>query len=123
MDTQQNWWCLDEEDLAGLSPRRARDLVVECLLRAQGDAYHQPGMCLERETGERELRVTVVMAVRLKFADLGLSWDDPKPEDIIAVMRAIAGDTLVWGTQEAIVQHQAEQLRRIEEALQGDPIS
>lgn len=104
-----------------MTPVKARDLLVECLVQIShgGAARPRRKSTPHVDLREREVRATTVSAVKLHFADLDLNWDDPTHQCVAVVARAIAEDVHYWGAPAELVGHQKAQLTRIAEELES----
>lgn len=113
---QDGLWRVSEDELGDLTPVRARDLIIECFFRAQHHArrFSSP---LQTEVHDRELRETMRVALRFRFEDLGLDFDNPSPDCIGIIASELARDAELWGTPAHVVEHHIGELRRIEACL------
>lgn len=117
MSRQQDaLWRVSEEELGDMSPVRARDLIIECFLRAQS---HLIRPASEQYAGirDRELRETMCAALRLRFEDLGLDFDNPTADCIETISAELSREAEIWGTPPDVVGHHIAELRRIGSCL------
>jgi hypothetical protein len=117
MSSSEALWSVSDSDLADLDPVKARDLLVECFLQAQGGTFKRAGAALDLQRDQDELRKTVEAAIRLKFKDLGCDFSDPGADDISKVADALAREARAWGTPEHVVEHHIDQMRVIRDHL------
>lgn len=117
MSAGSTLWRVSDTDLADLDALRARDLLVECMFRAQRGNFKREATSLDAGRHEEELRNTVRAAIRLKFKDLGCDYEQPTTRDISRVAQVLASETRAWGTPEDVVEHHIDQMRIIEQRL------
>ncbi len=98
----------DLEEFDTLSPRAARELLVDRLTSAQFARMAPASAPIHHEVGEREVRATVVETVRLLFGGLGLEWGSPTPQCLVTAIRYLAEHPHEWGLADpAAAQHLA----------------
>lgn len=110
-------WRVEESDLVGLTPERARDLLIQCFYEAQADGHCPEGGAHSREVYEEEMRRTIMDVIRLSFEDLGLDYDRPTPEcidKVVECLRAIADQT---GTPRRVIEHHLLEFAKVQRAL------
>jgi len=107
-------WKLTEDNLADLTPQRARDLVVECFYFAQHETLARTRMKLGAGHGdEASMRASVAMAVRLAFKEAGGDYERPTAVTLADAIAVLARKAEAWGTPEDIVRHHHEQIVRM----------
>lgn len=84
-------------DGVSVSPRVARDLLVERLTAAQFAGFAPAAAAVHREIGEREIRATVIRTMRLLFEGLGLDWRSPTSACLVTAIRHMAECPREWG--------------------------
>jgi hypothetical protein len=106
-----------EEALVGLTPRRARDLVVQCFFNAQMETFKRAATRLGADTSEDQLRRTVEGAVRLAFRSTKGDFENPTRDSLMAAVMDLAGKASAMGTPHDIIEHHKQQLERVFDVL------
>ncbi|MER2561640.1 MAG: hypothetical protein ABTQ32_13015 [Myxococcaceae bacterium] len=109
------------EDLVGLTPVRARDLVVKCFLNAQLETFKRAATRLGSNTSVEQLQRTVEGAVWLAFRSTKGDFEHPTKETLMAAVMDLAGKAAAMGTPHDIVEHHKQQLARVFEVLEQGP--
>ncbi len=105
-------WKLSESDLYGLTPLRVRDLMVDCFIEAQRDTFSKAGHVLHQDTEDSEVSGTISTVVRMKFSDLGLSWDQPTPSCLRKVADELAREARAYGTPDDVIAYHHSEITR-----------
>jgi hypothetical protein len=63
------------------------------------------------------MRDTVADAIRLKFIELGIDWEEPTPDCISRAVDALVCEADAWGVSSEILGHHVGQMRKIQYAL------
>lgn len=113
-------WRVGESDLRGLTPIKARDLLVDCYATAQMDKFRRTGEELKLKLTDEELRMSVELQVRTKFDDLRLDFEAPTKASLERVLAELAWDAAQWGTPTEIVEYHVGQVHRILAELPED---
>jgi hypothetical protein len=110
-------WTVPPESLVGLTPSRARDLIVRCFLEAQKETFARAGERLGRSVSDAALEGNVIGAVRLAFRESGDEYDRPTLESLTRVVDVLARKAGSWGTPEDVILHHKGQIGRVLRAL------
>jgi len=113
-------WELPAAALVGLTPVKARDLVVECFHFAQSETLARA----KRRLGaggvdDASIRTTVVGAIRATFHEVGGDYDAPTAPTLRAVVDLLAQRAEGWGTPAEVVRHHHQLIRAMLERLPG----
>lgn len=106
-----------DEDLVDLTPRRARDLVVQCFFNAQVETFRRAATKLGAGASQEQLQRTVEGAVRLAFRSTKGDFEHPTKESLMAAVMDLAGKASAMGTPHDIIEHHKQQLGRVFEVL------
>lgn len=106
-----------DEDLVGLTPRRARDLVVQCFFNAQLETFKRAATKMGAGASPDQLKRTVEGAVRLAFRSTKGDFENPTIESLGAAVMDLAGKAAAMGTPHDIIDHHKQQLGRVFEVL------
>ncbi|MBM4781135.1 MAG: hypothetical protein GQE15_25875 [Archangiaceae bacterium] len=106
-----------EEELVDLTPRRARDLVVQCFFNAQVETFKRAATKLGSSSSPEQLQRTVEGAVRLAFRSTKGDFENPTKETLMAAVMDLANKAAAMGTPHDIIEHHKQQLGRVFEVL------
>jgi hypothetical protein len=110
----ESCWTMSELELEGLTPLRARDLVVECFYYAQHETLARTRLRLGvGHLDEASIRASVTGAVRLAFKEAGGDYEHPTAGSLAGAIDVLARKAESWGTPEDIVRHHREQIERM----------
>lgn len=112
-------WTVGPDDLAGIDPARARDLLVECFYDAQRATFARSKQKLGKDVSEETLRRSVKAAVRVAFEQAGGDYDQPTRASVEAAVAALAKSAASWGTPAPVIEHHRRQAEKILGALEG----
>ncbi|MDP2183183.1 MAG: hypothetical protein Q8K99_11530 [Actinomycetota bacterium] len=118
--SQDALWRVSEDELRDMNPVRARDLIIECFFRTQSQALRVSSE-RHRDVRDRELRDTMCVALRLRFEDLGLDFENPTADCIGTIADELTREAEIWGTPVHVLEHHIGELRKIESCLRGGP--
>ncbi len=108
------WECKDDCDPAGMTPLKARDLIIRCFFEAQKEAFARSKKNLgDKKTSDAELQRTVESVVKLTFNETGCNFDNPSKEDLGKAIQALAKKSSMWGTPADIIDYHKGQITRI----------
>lgn len=108
---------ISDEELVGLDPMRARDLVVRCFYNAQRETLSRAATRLGSEAGDADLRRVVEGAVRLSFRSTQGDFERPTKAPLAAAVESLAEKAASMGTPRDIIEHHRKQLGRLFAAL------
>lgn len=104
-------WKLPQPELVGLTPARARDLLVECFFFAQHETLARAKQKLgAKGIDDASLRANIVGAVRLAFKESGGDYDQPTRASLGEAVAVLARKAESWGTPPDIIQHHRDQV-------------
>jgi len=104
-------WKLPAADLVGLTPRKARDLMVECFYFAQHETLARTKQRLgAKGVDDAAVRDSVVGVIRAAFREVGGSFDEPTGTALAAVADLMARRAEGWGTPPDVVRHHHDQV-------------
>ncbi len=111
-------WSLSKDDLKGLNPVKARDLIIKCFFEAQKETFAS----VKRELGvtptDESIMDSVTSAVRVAFKKAKGSFDNPTKEDLSKVVQILARKASSWGTPPDIIEHHKNQIMTVLKILE-----
>ena len=111
-------WSISESELVGLTPERARDLVVDCFYFAQHQTFARSRLKVgATHLDEASLRSNVLSAVKLAFGESGGDFEHPSLESLQAAIAVLARKAEAWGTPPDIIRHHSQQVKRMFERM------
>ncbi len=113
----QPTWKLEPDALAGLTPEKARDLMIECFLVAQEETFIKTRERLHMATNADELGRTLASVVRMAFRDLGHDFERPTAEALEDVADHLARQAVQFGTPGDVVRHHRAEFSKVTGAL------
>ncbi|MBI4684913.1 MAG: hypothetical protein HY755_06915 [Nitrospirae bacterium] len=111
-------WSLEEDDLADLSPAKARDLIIKCFYESQKETFLSARRQLGVRSSDEDIHASVVAGVQLAFRETGGDFEHPTREGLMKVVDVLAKKSSSWGTPPDIIQHHICQIRKIVDRLQ-----
>jgi hypothetical protein len=112
-------WRLDDSSLEGLTPVRARDLIVTCFFQAQKEAYAEAKGDLGLSRDDQSVMESVETSIRMAFRQVGGDWDHPTRDELCQLIDLLARKSATFGTPEEIVRHHRGQIQRVLDRLPG----
>jgi hypothetical protein len=103
-------WEIAEEELRELTPRKARELIVECFFHSQRETYQLRG---QQPPPDEELRERAQAVLRLAFREIGGSYEEPTVEDLYRAVEALCKKAHAWGTPPEILEHHRAQVLKV----------
>ena len=104
-------WFISEADMANLSPRKARDLIVDCFFEAQRETFARAKeKAGSSDTAPESIRTMVAAGVRTAFKEAGDDYDDPTVESLERAVAVLARRAAAWGTPTDIIEHHGAQI-------------
>ena len=108
---------LTAEELAGLNPLGARDLVVRCFCAAQYETLARASQSLSAVPSEASLQKMMVGVVRLAFRAVNADFERPTRAALMEVVGQLATQAAAMGTPPDVIAHHREQLGKVFAAL------
>jgi len=115
-------WVVPATDLVGLTPEKARELIVRCFLEAQKETFARARERLGQTPTEATLLASVEGAVRLAFRESGGDFDRPTAQSLEKVVEVLARKAGSWGTPEDVIHHHKGQIGRVLSVLAGGAV-
>ena len=106
-------WKLGPDDLANLTPVKARDLVTRCLLEAQRETFAQNEQRLGHRAEDKDLVNIVEGMVRLAFREGKQDYDNPTRQGLMQVVETLGRKSAGWGTPAEIIEYHKQQIGRV----------
>jgi len=111
-------WSVTGEMLAGMTPAKARDALVDCFFHAQMETYR----CVKKVRGEETTDEAVLAAVKdgvmMAFREVGGDFEAPTRDKLIQAVEFMAKMAPVWGTPEHIVERHKGEMMKVLDALE-----
>ncbi|TLM76079.1 MAG: hypothetical protein FDZ70_06855 [Actinobacteria bacterium] len=117
MSDHTDSWRVDEAALDGVTPLRARDLLVDCFFSAQNAAHARTKHVPHSDISRAEVRKTVEVLIRAKFRELGCDWEDPTAADLHKVALSLAVEAASWGTPPETIERAMAELRKVQQRM------
>jgi hypothetical protein len=105
----QRWTCLPS-DLVDLTPRRARDLVVECFFQAQHEMMERGQVAMGLDVDPVAIRMGAESAVRMAFASTGGDFENPDKAGLERAVKSLTEMAGTFGTPADIIDHHEQQI-------------
>ena len=105
----QRWSCLPS-DLVDLTPKRARDLIVECFFQAQHEMMEQNQAAMGLDADPVAIRMGAEGAIRMAFASTGGDFENPDKASLERAVKALAEMASTFGTPADIIHHHQQQI-------------
>lgn len=103
--SQFNRWAPSRQDLQGLDPFKARDLIMNCFFEAQRETIARAKKSLNLRADAGSIKDSVGAAVRSAFREVGEDFDRPSKTALQKVVRVLAARSASWGTPPDIVEY------------------
>lgn len=110
-------WFVSDDDLKGLTPHRARDIIIKCFFEAQKETFARVKEILGRKVSDEEILESVTNAVKLVFREFNASFENPSKNDLLKVVEGLAKKSASWGTPQDIIDHHKSQIEKVLRAL------
>ncbi len=110
MCAQYERWSCSPSDLAGLTPKRARDLVVECFFQAQHETMERSNVSMGLNADPEAIRMGAEGAVRMAFARTGGDFASPDKRGLQRAVESLLDTASTFGTPADITQHHEQQM-------------
>ena len=110
-------WVIQEKDLEGLTPLKARDLIIRCFFEAQKETLARVKQTLGRETSDEEIQKSVVNLIKLTFKEVGGSYENPTKKGLGNLVQSLAQKSSAWGTPNDIIEHHKGEITKVLKVL------
>ncbi len=110
-------WKVNEEDLANLTPAKARDLIIKCFFEAQAETISRAKQDLGKTASLDEVMKSVESIIRLTFKEVGCNFENPSKMELGKVVETLAKKADAWGTPPDIIEHHKGQIMNILKVL------
>lgn len=112
----KRWYCVPSE-LIGLTPERARDLIVECFFQAQREALERSCAGTGLDADLSAVRAEAEGAVRDALARTGGDFDAPDKASLDRAVESLLQKAGAMGTPADIMRHHEQQIAMMLEGL------
>lgn len=116
-------WFLSHKDLLGLTPLKARELIVKCFFTAQKEIFENARKKKGIPFTDEDIKTTVTAAIRSVFVQIGADFDNPTEESLLKVVETLTVYAKSWRTPQDIIDHHKTQIKKILAALKNTPTS
>lgn len=106
-------WHLQDDDLTGLNPVKARDLIVKCFFEAQKETFARIKQDMGGSTSDKDLMNNVVASIKMVFREVGTDYENPTKEGIIKAVETLAKKAGSWGTPQDIIDFHKGQIMKV----------
>ena len=110
-------WNITSSDLEDLSPIKVRDLIIECLYRAQKKTLLRIKHKLDISSNEKEIKEYIKARIKMAFDEVGGDFEYPTRESLSNVVVVVVKMSTLFGTPKNIVEHHKGQMQRLIKAL------
>ena len=88
----------------GLTPVKARDIIVKCFVEAQRETMFRASQRLGTKADDKQIETMVCNLVKMSFKRAGANFDEPTKMDLAEVIEILAGKAKAMGTPKDIVE-------------------
>lgn len=113
-------WQLNDHELVGMTPVRARDLMVRCFFEAQKETFARTRRDVGLTADLEKVENSVKGAIRSVFRDVGGDFERPSAALLERVLGVLTRSASSWGTPDDVVQFHRAQMQRVIATLKGD---
>ncbi|MBA4372027.1 MAG: hypothetical protein C0402_04110 [Thermodesulfovibrio sp.] len=106
-------WHLQDEDLTGLNPVKARDLIVKCFFEAQKETFARIKQDMGGSTSDKDLMNNVLASIKMVFREVGSDFESPTKEGIMKAVETLAKKAGSWGTPPDIIEFHKGQIMKV----------
>lgn len=106
-------WFLNEHDVEGLTPVKARDLIMRCFYEAQKETYARSRQSLGLTTSDDAIAQSILATLKLVFKEVDAVYEQPSAQDLMKVVEVLARKAMAWGTPEDVIQHHKLQIEKV----------
>ena len=106
-------WSLQDKDLEGLTPSKARDIMLTCFIEAQKETFARSKKDLGIGSDDRQLRESITTAIKMVFKEIGGDYEKPSKESLIRAMEVLGRRAASWGTPQDIIEYHKVQMQKV----------
>jgi hypothetical protein len=106
-------WHLQDDDLTGLNPVKARDLIVKCFFEAQKETFARIKQGMGGSTSDKDLMNNVVASIKMVFREVGSDYENPTKDGIVKAVETLAKKAGSWGTPQDIIEFHKGQIMKV----------
>lgn len=112
-------WNINISDLDDLSPVKVRDLIIECLYKAERETFLRikNESNISSNENEKEIREYIETRVKIAFDTVGGNFEHPTKESLSNVAVVIAKMSTLFGTPKNVIEFHKGQMQRLIKAL------
>jgi hypothetical protein len=109
---------VSDEELQGMTPERARDLMVVCFYEAQAEMFERTRVKLNLPPDEEQIHKTVEGVVRRAFEDAGYDYRRPVRDAFRPVAERLERESAAYGTPADVIEHHTAEYEKVLAALE-----
>jgi hypothetical protein len=106
-------WTVTDDELGGMTPEKARDLMVECFYVAQAEMFERTRVRLNLPPDREGIRRTVISVVRSAFEDSGYDFQVPTASALRPVAERLKKESAAYGTPAESIEQQAREYEKV----------
>jgi len=106
-------WTLNKEDLVGLTPLRARDIIVQCFFEAQKETLARTSDTMDVAA----IKQQAVGLVKGTMESIKEDFDSPTRQSLVKLLDELGTKAYSWGTPADIIMHHMRQMQDVLKAL------
>jgi hypothetical protein len=111
-------WTVSDEELRGMTPEKARDLMVACFYEAQAEMFERTRVKLRLPPDEEQIRKTVEGVVRRAFEESGYDYRRPVRDAFRPVAERLERESAAYGTPADVIEHHTAEYEKVLAALE-----
>ncbi len=112
----KRWECKSECEASGMTPIKARDLIIKCYFEAQKERFTGTQDNSSNKSDD-ELYKSATGAVKVVFKEMGGDFQNPTKFYLEQAAQSFAKKAAAWGTPAEIIEYQKAQLTKIMKSL------
>ncbi len=106
-------WFLRPSCLVGLTPVKARDLVIQCFFESEKDVYLQTHQIYGDKLDQVDVKKLAADTVRRAFEQAGHDFHHPTKKALQEVVNVLMKKAAAWNMPPDIVVHNRQELARV----------
>lgn len=114
---QHSRWTLSENDLAGLTPLKARDLLLKCFFEAQKETLVQAEKRIFGSADEERIKADTLKMTKSLATTFHVDFENPTKTGLLKLLEEMVKMSLAWGTPQEIVDYHKNQIVRMLDTL------